>query len=460
MLPTRFAFVDVETTGLSVTRDRIIEIGILRVENGKVVDKLNSLINPQMYVSPMIEGLTGISKQALDDAPTFDEMLHEIQEMLANCVLVAHNARFDYGLIKNEYKRFGFSFHAKCLCTAKLSRMLFPTMPRHNLDALIEHFDLQCTNRHRAFDDAKVLYDFFQKLQKDIPENLLVSACDRLLQKSSLPSHIDAEQVATIPEAPGVYLFYGDGTIPLYVGKSVNLKDRVLSHFTNDHASTKEMNLCQQVKRIETIVCNGELEALLKESQLIKTLLPIYNRVARISRRLVLVKTRENKQGYTETFLEETHETLTPGELDTVVGVFSSKRKAKDFLLHAVSEQKLCEKLVGLEKTKGACFQYRLNNCHGACVGKENPLMYNARCIIAFSKNKIKPWPFNGPIAIKETSEQKEEPTVLMVNKWCLVEQDSQEMQFDMDTYKILYRYLNDQRNYRNITLLHLVSRQ
>ncbi len=268
-LPSKLVFVDIETTGSRVTYDRIIEIGILRMEYGELVDTYQTLLNPELYLSPFIENLTGISKNELEQAPTFNDVKDVILEKLSDCIFVAHNVKFDYGFLRNEFQRHNLLYSSKYFCTAKLSRLLFPHHRRHNLDAIIERFGFTCTNRHRAFDDARVLWDFYQTIQKEYNADTLSKTFSILLKKPSLPAGISEDDINNLPDSPGVYIFYDAQNTPLYVGKSINIKERVLSHFTSDHTSTKEMSLCSQVERIETLTTSCELGALLNESYLI-----------------------------------------------------------------------------------------------------------------------------------------------------------------------------------------------
>ena len=138
MIFDKLALIDIETTGASAPYDRIIEIGILRIENNKVVKKFETLLNPGGQISPFIQNLTGISNSVLENAPSFSDIKSDLAEMLDSCIFVAHNARFDYAFIKSEFRKLGISYSAKQLCTVKLSRMLFPTVPHHNLDSIIE----------------------------------------------------------------------------------------------------------------------------------------------------------------------------------------------------------------------------------------------------------------------------------------------------------------------------------
>lgn len=470
MLPQKIAFVDIETTGLGVTRDRIIEIGIVRVEDNKITKTFRTLVNPQENISPFVTKLTGISLKDLENAPTFYDIKDDVLDILDDCVFVAHNVRFDYGFIKNEMKRHNKTYTSKHFCTVKLSQALFPEFRKHNLDTIIERFDITCENRHRAYDDAKVLWNFYQKLQSLFDEMTLEKAIAGTLKKPSRPLHITEETMDLLPEKPGVYIFYAEDQTPLYVGKSVNIRERVKSHFANDYNSTREMKISQQVQNIETMTTSGELGALIKESQLIKKLQPLYNRQLRITKKLYLLKKKINTDGYPEVFLEMVS-TIDPNDLQNVLGIFKSKKQAKDFLVPLVKEFSLCEKLLGLEKTTSGCFAYRLNVCKGACVKEENSIFYAARFAQAFAKKSIKPWPFLGPVLIREEDTLEETAEYFLVDKWCLLEQyttneigtqqtNALQYIFDVDTYKLLARFIEKKENWKYVKVLQSDAQQ
>src|SRR6185437_7143312 len=163
--------------------DRIIEIGILRVEDGELVDTFSSLINPQSYLPKEITQLTGITQHDIESAPTFRSMKEEIIEILADCTFVAHNVRFDYAFLKHELLRENITYSAKHFCTVRLSRILYPQWQRHNLDAVISECNIACENRHRAFDDAKVLYEFYNHILKTMPQDKLEKALSKTMKK-------------------------------------------------------------------------------------------------------------------------------------------------------------------------------------------------------------------------------------------------------------------------------------
>lgn len=458
------AILDVETTGAAAPYDRIIEIGVVRVEKGKVVRKFETLINPEVTISPFIENLTGIKGKDLEGAPLFSEIKEELADLLDGCIFVAHNARFDYSFIKNEYKRIGIPYSAKQLCTVKLSRLLFPDHVHHNLDSIMQRFEIECARRHRALDDAIVVWEFLQKLQIGISQEKLQKAYDAILKKPSLPPLLLRKDVERLPEKSGVYLFFGKSEIPLYIGKSVNIKDRVLSHFINDTESTTEMEITQQIERIETIVTPGELSALLLESELIKKMQPIYNRKLRYVRKLNFIKKKENKNGYLSLVVKNGEEILS-SELEEVLGIFKSQKSMKAHLANIVKEHKLCEKMVGLHKSSGPCFSYHLGYCKGACVGKESAALFNARFIMAFASTKLRAWPFTGPIVIIEKNE--DEGDGLVFDKWCYLGKYSEFMYeenpdaiaiSDFDVYKILNSFLKDEKNLKRIKTLKNIS--
>lgn len=458
MLYDKLAILDVETTGTAPPYDRIIEIGIIRIEKGKIVKKFETLLNPEVTIPPFIENLTGIINSDLKKAPVFSEIKSDLAELLDDCVFVAHNARFDYSFIRNEYKRIGISYSAKQLCSVKISRLLFPNFSHHNLDSIIERFEIECKRRHRALDDALVVWQFLRKLEKSVNEEKLKKVFDTILKKPSLPPLLKHKDVNLLPERPGVYLFFGKSEIPLYIGKSVNIKDRVLSHFINDTDSSTELEISQQVERIETFVTGGELSALLLESELVKKMQPIYNRKLRYARKLVTLRKKIRKDGYCSLSISNGEE-IKSDDIENILGIFKSVKSAKEHLSRMVNENSLCQKMLGLQSGKGPCFSYHLEVCRGACVKKEKPQIFNARFVMAFSSTKLKAWPFAGPILINEKSEDVEE--ALVFDKWCYLGKyseynSSQEALAisDFDVYKILARFLKDPKNLKKVTTL------
>jgi len=395
------AFVDLETTGTSTTKDSITEIGIVLVD-GDNVREWNRLLYPEMRIPPFIEQMTGISNDMVQRAPLFAEVAEDVAELLRGRLFIAHNARFDYGFLKNEFKRIGMSFQPSVLCTVKLSRVLFPQFQRHNLDSLIERHELTVTDRHRALGDAQLLYQFWQQLNHRFSRDVLDETIAKLVNRSSLPSHIDPMLVHELPEGPGVYLFYGENDLPLYIGKSINIRQRVLSHFSSDHSRNKEMTLSQQLRRIDWIETGGELGALLIEARLIKEKTPVHNQ--RLRRKNALCAWQLQQKGTHLLPQLAWADDLDFGKQDNLYGLYHNQREAQKALRSLAEKQGLCLSVLGLEKTgkDKPCFGYQLKRCQGACIGTEKPLEHAARLLMAMQKLKLASWPYPGAIGVRE----------------------------------------------------------
>ena len=441
------AFVDLETTGAAATADRITEIGIVEVDESGVRE-WSCLVNPGAPISPFIERLTGISNAMVAGAPAFAEVADEVRARLAGRLFIAHNARFDYGFLKNEFKRAGEEFRATVLCTVRLSRKLFPQHARHNLDSLIARHGLAVSSRHRALGDAQLIHQFWNRVRAEVAPELLAEAVKVLTARPSLPAGLDPAAVDDLPEGAGVYLFYGENDLPLYVGKSKELKKRVLSHFAADHAAAREMNLAQQVRRIECIETGGEIGALLKEAALIKQLQPIHNRTLRRNEEQCFWQLVEGRPGEWRPVL------MLAGDLELrrqerLHGPFKTAREAKRTLTELAKEHGLCHSLLGLEKLKAGkpCFAHQLQQCRGACVGKEPVSFHSARLMAALGRHRLAAWPFAGPAWIREGDE------VHLIDHWrhlgtahCEADLhdllDTPAPAFDRDSYRILVNAL------------------
>ncbi len=450
----KLVFVDLETTGTNPVADRITEIGIVEVDATGHATRWSSLVNPGVSIPSFIQGLTGISNAMVADAPSFAELAPALHERLQGALFIAHNARFDYGFLRNAFSEAGLPYKADVLCTVKLSRALFPNERKHNLDTLIERHELKADARHRALADADLLWQLWQKLTTTLPAETFDAALASLLQRPSLPSHLPSDALDQIPDTPGVYLFYGENDLPLYVGKSVRLRQRVLSHFNADHKLYKDMRLSQQLHRIDWRETAGEIGALLLEAQLVKDLQPVHNRLLRRQGELCAWRLKEDERGRTQPVLTYASE-QDFGRADRLYGLFSSKRKAEAALREMAESHQLCLVHLGLEKPSGPnkpCFGWQLRRCKGVCIGKEAESFHRARLEAALSGLHVKTWPHKGAVGLVERL-GNERTDIHVVNNWCylgtahteealwsLLEQAPARPAFDLDTYKILSR--------------------
>jgi len=421
---------------------------LLEVDAGTVKGTWSQLLNPQTAIPEPVQLITGISAQLVSNEPVFIDIADNLYSMLEGRVFVAHNARFDFGFLKNSFKRCGYQFSPQILCTVKLSRLLNPGFPSHKLDYLIEHYALNCRQRHRAMDDAMLLWDLFKCW---IDEHGLERVNDAILQvikTPSLPVHLNIEDINSIPDKPGIYRFYDENDALLYVGKSVRLKTRVKSHFSSDYSSNKEMKLARQVRRIDYQRTAGDFSAQLLESSLIKKHRPLYNQRLRKKQRLTYFIVEQDASGYLCLHLKSS-EKLPDNPSGRIVGLFRSKRAALAKLTEWAKKYHLCQRLLGLEKKKtGPCFAYQLKHCHGACCGEESSDDYNHRLLQVIDDWYVNVWPYAGPVIFEEHSDDIS--NFHLVDQWCHLDMQEHKDQlslkqnnnydFDYDAYKLLQK--------------------
>ena len=444
----RLAFVDLETTGATAGIDRITEIGIVAVDDDGIRE-WSSLVNPQARIPTFIERLTGIDNAMVAAAPTFAELAAEVRARLDGCLFIAHNARFDYGFLRNEFKRLGIDFHARVLCTVRLSRKLYPEFQKHSLDALIERHNFTTDDRHRALADARLIWKFWQKAQAEFPTGEFAAAVAELAARPALPEQLDPALVDRLPETCGVYMLYGENDLPLYVGKSKDIRQRVLSHFSGDQAAAKNAALARQVRWVDWQETAGEIGALILEAQLVKKLQPTANRRLRVNSELCAWRLVEAGAGHLQPRL------VTPAEADfggiePLFGLYRSARDGKKALTALAEEHGLCLSLLELEKRPPgqACFGWQIRRCRGACIGKEPVSVHAARLLAALASQRLRPWPFAGAAVLREGAVghvidrwRYLGSAASDADLWALL--DAGRPDFDADIYAILIKVAN-----------------
>ena len=292
-LAGRIACVDLETTGGHAARDRVIEAGIVLMEDGAVVEEYSTLVNPGTRIPYAIQQFTGITEAMVADAPPFEAVADDIAARIDGRLFVAHNACFDYGFLRGEFRRLERRFRAPVLCTVRLSRALSPAERGHSLDAVMNRHGIGCDARHRALGDARVLAAFIGIARAKWPAEQLAAIVNRLTGSLRLPPQLDPALADELPEGPGVYLFYGEDDALLYIGKAKNLATRVLAHFAKPQAKL-EQQLTSQVRHIEWIETAGEFGAQVTEARLIKARNPLLNRKHRDAGDLWAITLRED----------------------------------------------------------------------------------------------------------------------------------------------------------------------
>ena len=373
-----YAILDIETTGGQFNEEGITEIAIYKFDGHEIVDQFISLVNPEIPIQPFVVKLTGINNAMLRSAPKFFEIAKRIIEITNECILVAHNASFDYRILRTEFRRLGFDFNIKTLCTVELAQKLLPEQPSHSLGKLVRALGIPMADRHRASGDAMATVKLFKMLlEKDIEKVILTALIKTIIEKGIAPRLLDIVQ--SMPSKTGVYYIYNEKGILIYIGKSNNIKKRVNQHFTGTTA--KCLKIQADVYTVTYDETGSELIALLKESEAIKINKPILNRAQRKSIFQLALYVETDKSGYLNLKIQKAD------GRKKEISSFSSLQEARNMLFHITTKYHLCQKLNGLYQTKAACFQYNIKECDGACLGQISPEEYNIRVQEFITKN-------------------------------------------------------------------------
>jgi DNA polymerase-3 subunit epsilon len=399
---TPFAFVDVETTGGGSAIHRVIEVAVVAGRGAELEFEWRSFVNPGVHVPAGITALTGIDDDLLADAPSFERIAAELRSRLEGRVFVAHNARFDYGFIRREFGRAGYDWSSPSVCTVRLSRKLYPEMPRHNLDAVIEYHGLDVPARHRALPDAQALWQFWLQLRAAWPHEELQLALQEAARRPDIPPGLPADLPDDLPELPGVYRLYGgsesgaDGL--LYVGKANNLRERVLDHFRGRDG--KSQRLASQTRRVTWTATAGELGALLLEAREIRERQPAYNKQLRGAGRRYSWLFEDPVQGKGAPRLVALDARILRS--GNAYGAWRSEREARRALESLAREHGWCLKVLGLEAGEGSCFGLQVDRCSGVCIGREPAALHLARIKMGLVRQQLPPWPHPGPVVVSE----------------------------------------------------------
>jgi DNA polymerase III subunit epsilon len=430
-----FAFVDLETTGVSAAADRITEIGVVLIDNGAPSGEWSSLVDPGVPIPPAIQSLTGITNDMVRQAPAFRDIAVKLREMLKNRIVVAHNARFDYGFLKNEYRRLGERLTAELLCTVRLSRRLFPQFSSHSLDSILARHRLPGAGRHRALGDARLLAQFVERLWAEEDRQQLSEIISSLLRQPARPPHLPDGTLEVLPESPGVYVFRGETGHPLYVGKARNLRQRVRGHFYADSQNSNDSRLSAEVHRIDVEETAGELSALLREIELIKSIAPLHNVALRKRKAACFI--RPVDPGCPPRILHL--DTIDPCTEPDLYGPFATRQRARATLAELGRSHQLCDRALGLWSRDGPCFSHQIRRCHGYCVAKEAAVDHHRRLLTALEPLRFPAWPFDGPVTYTERDEESGKSEELRFDRWRMAGPGGL-AEFDVDVFRVLRR--------------------
>lgn len=380
-----YAILDIETTGGQFNEEGITEIAIYKFDGHEVIDQFISLVNPEKPIQPFVVKLTGINNAMLRSAPKFYEVAKRIIEITEGCILVAHNTSFDYRILRTEFNRLGYDFVKPTLCTVELSQKLIPGQASYSLGKLVRALGIPMADRHRASGDAMATVKLFKMLlAKDTEKEILISSIKAEIKSGLTPKLLDI--VESLPSRTGIYYMHNEKGDLIYIGKSKNIKKRVNQHFTGSANKSKKIQV--EVFAVTYEETGSELVALLKESEEIKINKPIYNRAQRKSIFQWALYDFVDENGYLNLRLEKAD-----GRKKEITS-YTSLQEGKNALYRITEKHNLCQKLNGLYETQNGCFQHKIKECNGACLGKETPETYNQRVEefineMAFNNNNL-----------------------------------------------------------------------
>jgi len=395
-----YAIVDIETTGGFTPENRIIEIAVVIHDGFAITSQYQTLVNPQRPIPGFITGLTGIDGAMLEDAPVFEEIADELFDFLEGKIFVAHNVNFDVNFVKDAFARVGMTYNPMLLCTVRLSRKIFPGYRSYSLGTLCGQRNIAIAERHRAMGDAyatAILFD--QLIQADV-QGVIPSSLKNRKKEVALPPHISQEKCAQLPEAPGVYYFHDQHGKVIYVGKAINIKSRFKSHFSG---KTK-IAMKTEIHDVSYELTGNEFLALLLETLEIKKHWPKYNRSLKVKATFWGLFSYEDQQNYPRFTISKINSQQKP------ILTFTTHSEAWYYLLDLVKSHHLCPKLCGIQKSPGACFDFKTGSCLGACCGEESVESYIVRVEKIVDKIRL-----NGStILIKEKGRDLEEEAALL----------------------------------------------
>jgi DNA polymerase III subunit epsilon len=433
-----YAILDIETTGGQFNQEGITEIAIYKFDGEEIVDQFISLVNPEIPIQPFVVKLTGINNAMLRSAPKFYEIAKRIIEITDDCIIVAHNASFDYRVLRTEFRRLGYDFEKNTLCTVELSKKLIPGHESYSLGKLIRSLGIPMTDRHRASGDALATVKLFKMLlSKDLEKDIVKTHIKSETKSGTSPKLLDI--LDGLPNKTGIYYIHNEKGNLIYIGKSKNIKKRVNQHFTGTSNKAKKIQI--EVFAVTYEVTGSELIAFLKESEEIKVNKPIYNRAQRKSIFQYALYSQKDALGYLNLKLQKTD-----GRKKEITS-FTNLQEGKNALFRITSEHHLCQKYTGLYEAKNECFQYKIKECDGACIGKIPPQEYNKRVEAFIQKSEFE----NDNMVIIDRGRNIQERSAILIENGIYKGYCYYDLNYQITNIEILKNIIIPMQNNRDI---------
>ncbi len=370
-----YAIVDIETTGGHASANGITEVAIL-VHNGKeITRRFSTLINPQIPIPVYIQALTGINNEMVSTAPYFKDVAEEIFTLLHDKIFVAHNVNFDFSFLRHHLAASGFQLQTKKLCTVRLSRKILPGFSSYSLGKLCNQVGIDLIGRHRAMGDASATACLFSMLLEKDSEEHIAKALNQRSKEQLLPPHLPKEDIDKLPSVPGVYYFHNNKAKVVYVGKAVDIRKRVNSHFANNKPGRQKQDFLRDIHHITFTECGTELISFIMEAVEIKRLWPAHNRALKRFEHGYGLYLFEDQNGYLRLAVDRRRKFSKP------VYTFNVISEGYSLIKHLVSEFNLCPKLCFIQRNNDQCSGIHDQSCYAACEQKESKDAYNQRVL-------------------------------------------------------------------------------
>ncbi|MEH6656232.1 exonuclease domain-containing protein [Leeuwenhoekiella marinoflava] len=445
-----YAILDLETTGGKYNEEGITEVAIYKYDGHEVVDQFISLVNPERPIQAFVVGLTGINNQMLRNAPKFYEVAKRIIEITTDCIIVAHNAQFDYRILQLEFDRLGYDYQRKSLCTVELAQELLPGQNSYSLGKLVRNLGIPITDRHRANGDALATVKLFKLLLAKDTKKTIIQESIKLNPKKQIDTKL-RDLITETPSVTGVYYMHNANGSVIYIGKSRNIKKRLNQHFTSDNRKSKQIQ--EEVEAVSYDETGSELVALLKENEEIKKIRPKHNRALRRVKYKAQLVSFTDEAGYLNLRVEKADSTKPS------IITFATIPSGKAYLARMLEEYNLCQSKTGLHQTDGNCFNYTIKTCNGACIGEESPETYNERVETFIKKHTFE----NKNFIIIDRGPTKEERSAVLIENGIFKGFGYYNLNHQLNNLDILERIITpmeDNRDARHIIQSYLRSRK
>jgi DNA polymerase-3 subunit epsilon len=408
------------------------------------------LVNPEKPIQPFVVKLTGINNAMLHSAPKFYEVAKRIIEMTEDCVIVAHNAQFDYRILRTEFSRLGYNFERQNLCTVELAKKLIPEQPSYSLGKLVRALGIPMADRHRASGDALATVKLFKMLlDKDLEKEIVKTFIKTEVEKRLAPKLLDI--IAGLPSTTGIYYIHKENGDIIYIGKSKNIKKRVNQHFTGSSRRDKKIQV--EVFSVTYEETGSELIALIKESEEVKINKPKYNRILTKNIFPFSLYQSKNKEGFNSIKLQRTD--ARKNELAS----FATQAEGQSALFKITDKYVLCQKINHLENVKTNCFPFEINQCNGACIGQEEPEDYNIRVEEFLQNNEYK----NQNIIAIDRGRNLQERSAILIENGVFQGYAFFDLNYQVNNIEILRNIITPMKNSRdakNIILNYLQKKK